>query len=104
MPGGWANSNRRARLPSDWPMRRHAVMVRANGVCEYIDEDTNLRCVFNGSECDHKIHGDNHELDNLQWLCSMHHGIKSSAEGNDAKREHRMRFTRKPEKHPGILD
>lgn len=104
MPGGWTTSSRRSRLPHDWAMRRAAVCTRANGQCEYIDQDTKLRCLFQGSECDHVIHGDNHDLDNLQWLCTDHHAAKSSSEGNQAKRERRQRLMRRTEKHPGILD
>jgi len=95
--GGWAGSTRAARLPADWSTRRMLVRVRAGGRCEVVE--SGVRCHFLGAECDHVIPGDNHDLDNLQWICRPHHAAKSSREGNAAPR---VRRSRPAEPHPAL--
>lgn len=51
-----------------------------------------------GRDCDHIDGRDNHELENLQWLCQPHHMLKTQAEANAA----RIRTRREPERHPGL--
>lgn len=98
MPGGWVRSSapRKLTLPADWPERRFKVRLRAGGRCERQDGD--VRCPAVGTDCDHIVRGNNHDLENLQWLCREHHNAKTSAEGNAA----RPRLYRDPEPHPGL--
>ena len=92
----WDRSDRASRLPADWKTRREAVRKRAAGQCEWFDH--NGRCPLAGAECDHVLRGDDHSLDNLQWLCGPHHRIKTQAEANAA----RPREKRRPGRHPGL--
>jgi 5-methylcytosine-specific restriction protein A len=95
----WSGSTRNKRLPANWSSLRNQVAARAGGQCEaLLNEGT--RCLDQGTDCDHILAGDNHDLNNLQWLCRWHHNKKSSAEGNRARR----RFTeqRPQEAHPGL--
>lgn len=93
---GWANSDRRARLPADWPKRRAAVKRRARGRCEWVENG--VRCLEPGTDCDHVTPDDDHSLGNLQWLCGGHHERKTIAER--PKREPR---NRPAPRHPGLL-
>lgn len=101
MPGHWEGSNRGQRLPSNWPQLREQVRTRAGGRCEATLRDTGERCPATGTDCDHKERGDNHALDNLQWLCPWHHNRKSSREGNAAPRKPKPSHIRPAEQHPG---
>lgn len=98
----WDGSNRRARLPKDWKSRRIAVLNRDGRRCRVLSEETGMRCTEVATEVDHIHPGDNHDLHNLQAICSWHHAKKSSAEGRAAKIKIEPRY-RKPEKHPGAL-
>lgn len=71
----WQGSTRRARLPSDWPKRVAAVKRRARGRCE--DKHHADGCDGIGRECDHVQQGDDHSLNNLQWLSSACHARKT---------------------------
>jgi len=98
--GGWVGSDRGSRLPSDWPLRRGRVRRRARGRCEWVDESG--RCQLPGTDCDHIVPGDDHDLGNLQWLCRWHHAHKSAMEGVAARPVLAPR-RRPPESHPGLL-
>ena len=88
---GWTGSNRRSRLPADWPRRRAAVIAR-DPIC--------MECHLRPStEADHKQPGDDHRLANLQGLCLPCHLKKSSGEGHAARYRNPRR--RPPEQHPG---
>ena len=76
-------SNRRARLPTDWPTRRARVLARDGNACQVITA-FNVKCLRLASEVDHITPGDDHTLDNLQAICSYHHGVKTGAEGGHA--------------------
>lgn len=96
----WSTSDRRQRLPKDWPKRRAAVRRRACGRCEGVSlhgeprwHDTD--CDGIGTECDHVKRGDDHSLGNLQWLSTPCHKAKTKAEGPTRKRP--------TERHPGLL-
>lgn len=111
MTGAWATSDRKARLPRDWAQRVAATRARASGQCEAIAEpryrrrtkDAEPRCPEAGRDCDHITAGDNHALENLQWLCAAHHRSKTAAEAAAALRA-RAALARHPrEKHPGLL-
>lgn len=98
MPGGWVNSTRRDRLPADWrTVVRPAVHERnPEHICH-------LCGTPGGDAVDHKKRGDDHSLENLDWVhqdvAPYCHRYKSSAEGVAAQpRERRAR-----ERHPGLL-
>lgn len=95
MPG-WQGSNRRAELPPNWRKIRRAVAERANWRCQ--NTVGGLRCPNVGSHCDHIQRGNNHDLDNLRWLCPTCHNAKSGREGAQAKPP----LHRPPEPHPGL--
>lgn len=101
----WANSDRRSRLPADWPAIRRRVLKRDGYRCTHTDEG--VRCSQPATDVDHIVRGDNHTESNLRSLCSGHHRTKSSSEGGAAsaasRREIRSRF-RRVEPHPGELD
>lgn len=106
MSGGWAGSDRRARLPDDWNWRREQVKQRAGGRCEEKIPGRNggrFRCSATGTDCDHIVRGDNHDLSNLRWVCARHHSAKTAAEGNQAKAAIKATGTRTPERHPSSL-
>ena len=90
---GWESSDRRGRLPADWPKRVAKVCRRAMGACEASEHDP--RCDGLGSECDHIIAGDDHSLGNLQWLNAWCHKVKTARD--------RQAWKRQPEGHPGLI-
>ena len=98
---GWASSDRRDRLPADWRARRQKVAARAGGRCQAVLSD-GTRCRWPGSECDHIVRGDNHDLSNLQWLCHWHHAQKTRREAVQARRDKQAAAERRRmESHPG---
>ena len=100
----WQDSNRRDRLPPDWPAIRKRVLKRDGGKCqaEYDGE----QCGWKATDVDHIRPGDDHDESNLESLCSWHHARKSSREGNEAKAKKAavtaQKF-RRTEEHPGLL-
>lgn len=89
----WEGSTRKQRLPDDWPIRRALVSARAHGLCEA--KVHHPACPGVGRECDHVVAGDDHSLDNLQWLSTPCHRAKTS--------DDKQRWKRQPEPHPGLL-
>lgn len=99
----WRNSDRRSRLPSNWPQLRAAALERnPERVCHWCG-------LPGGGDLDHKVAGDNHDLDNLDWIHGRRqheqgvskrncHGEKTGAEGAAA----RPRRHRPPEVHPAF--
>ena len=96
----WANSNRKAELPSDWTTRRIRVLRRDGDKCQARDS-TGALCLAPANQVDHVDRGNNHDESNLQALCRWHHARKSSAEGLAARRP-RVTMARAPEVHPGM--
>src|SRR5690242_14013439 len=98
----WTTSNRRSRLPKDWPVRVRTVLGRDGHRCQVRLHDKVI-CGKPANEVDHIIPGDDHKLSNLRAICSFHHSRKSSAEGHRAYAEtmkrNRARFSRS-EVHP----
>jgi len=98
----WSSSNRRARLPRDWPARRAAVRDRAQGACEA--ETHHPHCTGIGAECDHRIANDDHSLTNLQWLSVACHAAKTAAESARARESRRAALRLPHEGHPGAMN
>ena len=96
MSGGWKNSDRKSRLPSNWPTIRRKVLER-DPICK-------LCGVRPSTHCDHiEAKTDAHAEDRLQGVCAICHGLKSSAEGNAAQRANPRPGRRRPEEpHPGM--
>lgn len=99
MTGQWAGSARRDELPDDWPERRAFVLARDGYRCRWTEDGP--RCRQRATDVDHIEAGNDHRVENLQALCSWHHGIKSSREGNAAR--WRVRRKRPAERHPGLI-
>lgn len=102
MSGKWADSDRKGRLPDDWPLLVALVKRRAKNRCE-AKLPSGKRCPRKGTDCDHIIPGDDHRLQDLQLLCKFHHGKKSAAEGNAARAKLKTQGLRPEEPHPGTI-
>lgn len=97
----WQTSDRRHRLPADWPVRRSAVKARAHGRCEALVHEP--ECDGIGTQCDHVIPNDDHSLANLQWLSDPCHLAKTLREAAAASAAARARATRPREQAPGLI-
>lgn len=98
----WHTSDRRTRLPDDWHATRARVRKRAGGRCEWVLEDGTL-CPSPGTDCDHVTPGDDHSMDNLQWLCHPHHQVKTTQD-NQVAQALRTRLRPRPtDEHPGRI-
>ena len=86
---GWASSDRRSRLPSNWAELRVIVLRLCGRRCEWVEDG--WRCAARATEVDHKRPGDDHSLDNLQGLCHVHHTAKTQREAAEARRRRRYR-------------
>lgn len=103
----WEGSNRRSRLPADWPKIRERVLRRDGYRCRFVDY-TGLRCREQATEVDHiEAMKDDHRDEALQSLCERHHASKSGSEGGRASAVQsavkRKRLRKPPEPHPGLL-
>jgi 5-methylcytosine-specific restriction protein A len=105
-PSNWTTSTRRPDPPY-WKALRHQVIVRANGLCEFIYEAHPIdpaikRCNYKANEVDHIINlasGGTDDMSNLQLLCTYHHKQKTAQEAAKARKP---KTERKPrEAHPG---
>lgn len=97
----WGSSDRRSRLPPDWQRRRAMVRDRAHGRCEA--QEHAKGCDGIGTDCDHIVAGDDHSLDNLQWLSHACHKAKTTRESAERNIEY-ARLRRHPrERHPGLM-
>ena len=97
----WEGSDRAARLPHDWQARRRRVLIRDGYRCQ-TRLSTGALCLEPAGEVDHVVPGDDHREENLAAICRYHHGRKTAAEGNAARKRLPSRY-RPPEKHPGAL-
>lgn len=100
----WQNSNRRDRLPPDWPQRRKYVLRRDHHECQ--TDIAGEICGAKADQVDHIRPGDDHSYANLEAICEWCHGRKSSKEGNAARRKVRQEIAdrfRNSEDHPGLL-
>jgi len=95
----WTTSDRMARLPNNWADIRRQVKSRAHGLCQANQHARS--CDGQGTDADHIQAGDNHHLDNLQWLSAPCHTNKTNAE-TAARNTATAALKRKPiEQHPG---
>lgn len=95
----WETSDRRLRLPPDWPQRVAEVWKRDRGQCTW-RLPSGARCPRKGADVDHRVPGDNHDLRNLQLLCRHHHDKKTQREAFAGRRKTKKR---PEERHPGML-
>lgn len=103
MPG-WVNSDRRDRLPPEWPQMRRDTLKAAGWQCQA--KEDGVRCTERATDVDHKVRGDDHRPENRQALCERHHDRKSGQEGAAALAAKRRRINqrfRRTEVHPGQL-
>lgn len=97
MPGRWANSDRRKRLPANWGSWIRPHVLRRDGYrCRLAFEGF---CIGTATEVDHIRRGDDHAMTNLQAACTPCHRHKSAVEGRAAQQSPH----RPPDKHPGLL-
>lgn len=124
MPGQWENSPRRSELTPLFYRLRPKVLARDRHMCQWVDPPderisrdyssavrtyvdpklihaSTVICGERATDVDH-ISGYEDTMDNLQSLCSYHHDKKSSAQGNEARWQHRE--ARAKERHSGIKD
>lgn len=100
MPGGWAGSDRRARLPKNWRTEIRPAVHRKNPrhICHVCGEP-------GGDAVDHIRQGDDHSIDNLDWIhqdvAPYCHRRKTAAEGNAARKKLMQRH-RPPPEHPAL--
>ena len=98
----WETSDRRDRLPADWKQRVAAVKKRDGGRCTW-KLPSGARCPRAGTDVDHRVPGDNHDLRNLQLLCDHHHKKKTAREAWAGKHRRRKPKKRPSPRHPGAL-
>ncbi len=99
---GWADSDRRSRLPDNWAELVRAVKKRDEGRCKWI-LSSGKRCPRAGVDVDHRRRGDDHRMSNLALLCEHHHDRKTAWEAHEAKRTIKASRFRSPEGHPGAV-
>jgi len=97
----WSTSDRKQRLPDDWPQIRAAVKARAKGKCQATNHA--LKCRGWGSDADHIVPGDDHSMSNLQWLSGPCHWAKTNREAAARSRERKAARYRPTEQHPGRM-
>ncbi|GIE98943.1 hypothetical protein Ari01nite_64080 [Paractinoplanes rishiriensis] len=102
---GWEGSDRRARLPANWPAIRRRILRRDAHRCTartVYDE----RCSEPATDVDHIEPGDDHRDANLRSVCEWHHRRKSGREGAAARaavwRRNQSKY-RRSEAHPGLV-
>lgn len=99
---GWTDSNRRGRLPANWPAIREKVLERDGRRCTWRYTDGS-RCKEPATDVDHRRRGDNHSMANLRSLCGWHHDKKSAREGAYEAAKQRAEIAtrfRRTEAHP----
>lgn len=90
----WSTSDRRDRLPDDWPQRVAAVKRRAKGRCEATHHAPD--CNGRGRDVDHVMQGDDHSLANLQLLSRPCHERKTRLDNG-----YQASVKAPVERHPG---
>lgn len=90
----WDTSDRRSRLPADWPAIVVQVKRRARGKCEATHHGE--ECDGRAAEVDHIKQGDDHSLANLQALSTACHARKTRLDNG-----YRAAVAAPTERHPG---
>lgn len=80
----WQYSDRKQRLPHDWPIIRQRIIERDNGICQMPTADRSI-CAKPGRDVDHRQRGDDHSDENLWLLCRSCHLTKTNAEALAAR-------------------
>lgn len=97
----WETSDRRERLPDDWPSLVAQVKKRDGGKCTW-RLPSGARCPRPGRDVDHRVAGDDHRLRNLQLLCGTHHDRKTQREAWAGRTRPKVK-KRPSEAQPGRL-
>src|ERR1044072_6624837 len=97
----WETSDRRSRLPANWSALVKQVKVRDGGRCTWRLPSCK-RCPRPGTDVDHRVNDDNHDLSNLRLLCKHHHDKKTAREAWAGKRKKRQGRQKRVERHPGL--
>lgn len=98
---GWQDSDRRERLPDNWPALR-AERLKLDGYRCTWRLPSGARCPREATDVDHKrAKEDDHRIESLQSLCAHHHGKKTAAEARAFKAAKRASRYRPAEEHPG---
>lgn len=97
----WSTSDRRFRLPRNWSSIRAEVKRRANGQCQATNHVP--QCNGIGTDADHIVQGDNHTLNNLQWLSEPCHKAKTAQETRERNKRTAKLKRRPQEQHPGAI-
>lgn len=95
----WSTSDRRSRLPANWESIRRQVKARARGLCQaatHVDA-----CDGTGTDADHITPGDDHRIENLQWLSSPCHDAKTNHETAQRNKLNAQLKRRPVQQHPG---
>jgi len=98
----WNSDARRRELPSDWKIIRKKALERDGYRCRWVVNGK--RCTANANEVDHINDPLDHSLENLQALCSRHHGNKTSREAQLARYGLRRRRGQRFDAHPGMRE
>lgn len=103
----WDSSDRRQRLPDNWGALVRAVKHRAKATSKLGIEQcqarlpSGRRCPRVGTDVDHIVPGDDHNLKNLRLLCTTHHERKTVKEAAEGRASFRRSKYRPSEEHPG---
>lgn len=92
----WNTSDRRTRLPDNWPALVAAVKRRARGRCEAALHAPG--CNGKGTDVDHVTQGDDHSMHNLQLLSRPCHDRKTRLDNG-----YHAAVKAPTERHPGAL-
>lgn len=95
----WRGSDRKSRLPSDWPAIRKRIIERDEGRCRWVELGS--RCEARGTDVDHIEPGDNHGDENLQLLCRDHHNTKTGRDSHHQRRKARAKAKRRNDRRFG---
>ncbi|GAA4685629.1 hypothetical protein GCM10023215_21070 [Pseudonocardia yuanmonensis] len=98
MAGQRQGSDRKARLPANWPAIRRRILTRDRHRCQLGYDG----CLRKATQVDHKQAGDDHSDANLQGACEDCHAKKSAAEGVDARGRITSLRRRPATQHPGL--
>lgn len=81
----WLGSDRKERLPPDWPKIRKRILKRDGHRCRWTI--AGHRCEARATDVDHIVPGDDHSDDNLQSLCGPHHLRKTGRDSHNQRRK-----------------